>query len=152
VVSATQLAQLTFVAGAVGASDDLLVWASDGQLNSLVSEFPRQRSNVNHAGRILTVASANVAATAGPVAARPQALFQCDPTPDNDALAYFIYDNSSAADSGHFCIQWNGGARPQTSYAVTATQLAQLTFVAGAAGASDEFDGVGLRRPASIRW
>ena len=56
---------------------------------------------------------------------------------DNDPLTYYLYDCNTAANSGHWVV--NGTIVPaQTIYQVTAAQLAQTTFVAGAAGTSDD--------------
>ena len=55
---------------------------------------------------------------------------------DNDALIYYFYDNSPAANSGHFVV--NGTVMPAgTTFGLTAAQLAQTVFVAGT-GASDD--------------
>ena len=52
---------------------------------------------------------------------------------DGNALTYYLYDSNTAANSGHFVV--NGKEVPaQTIYKVTAAQLAQTTFVAGANG------------------
>jgi hypothetical protein len=135
-VTAAQLAQTTFVAGTPGASADLYAIAYDGQTysgNGVASEFHVNVAGaVNHAP-VLTVPSANVAASAGqslPVSS----LFSATDT-DGDTLSYYLYDGSPTANSGHFVV--NGTAEPlQTSLLVTAAQLAQTTFVAGAAGTS----------------
>ena len=64
---------------------------------------------------------------------------------DHDALTYFIYDWSPAANSGHFEV--NGAVQPaQTVIGLTASDLAHTSFVAGTAGAVDDlgvmaFDG-----------
>jgi hypothetical protein len=56
---------------------------------------------------------------------------------DGDTLSYYIYDDNTAANSGHFVV--NGSVVPaQDVYLISAAQLAQTTFVAGAAGTSDE--------------
>ena len=56
---------------------------------------------------------------------------------DNDTLTYFFYDNTADAGSGHFTV--NGMVQPaNTTFAVSAAQLAQTTFTAGAKGASDD--------------
>ena len=56
---------------------------------------------------------------------------------DNDALTYYFYDNSAAANSGHFVLNGTPVAA-NTSFGVSAAQLAQLTFVAGAANSVDD--------------
>ena len=49
---------------------------------------------------------------------------------DGDALLYFFYDNSADPASGYFTV--NGVVQAaNTTFAVTAAQLAQTTFTAG---------------------
>ena len=56
---------------------------------------------------------------------------------DGDTLTYYLYDANASANSGHFVV--NGVTVPaQTIYQVTAAQLAQATFVAGAGGSADD--------------
>ena len=132
-VSAAQLAQTAFVAGAAGASDDLFVWASDNKVVSNMSEF-HVNVAANHAP-VMTVASADVSASAGQTL-QATSLFSATDA-DNDTLSYGLYDNSPAANSGHFAV--NGTVVPaNTAFAVSAAQLAQTTFIAGAAGTSDD--------------
>src|SRR5207248_1352698 len=55
---------------------------------------------------------------------------------DGDPLTYYLYDANASANSGHWVV--NGTIVPaQTIYQVTAAQLAQTTFLAGAAGTTD---------------
>jgi hypothetical protein len=55
---------------------------------------------------------------------------------DSNPLSYYLYDGTPAANSGHFVV--NGTVVPAgTVYSITAAQLAQTSFVAGAAGTSD---------------
>ena len=57
---------------------------------------------------------------------------------DNDTLLYFFYDNTPAAGSGHFTV--NGAVQPaNTTFAVSAAQLAQTTFTAGSMVSDDLF-------------
>ena len=143
-LNASQLAHTTFVAGARGTSDDLAVMAFDGHDYSGNTSFSPFNVNVaaNHAP-VVTVPSANVAASAGQVFAA-SSLFSVGDL-DNDALTYFLYDWSSAANSGHLVV--NGAIVPaETVIALNASQLAHTTFVAGSAGTSDDlgvmaFDG-----------
>ena len=64
---------------------------------------------------------------------------------DGDTLSYYVYNSNTAANSGHVVV--GGNMVPaQTITAMTAAQLAQATFVAGAAGTYDDilvqaFDG-----------
>jgi Cadherin-like/Cadherin domain/RTX calcium-binding nonapeptide repeat (4 copies) len=129
-VSAAQLAQTTFVAGAAGTSDDLFMQVSDGQAFSSVGEF---HVNVGNHAPVLTVA--DVSATAGQ-SLQAASLFSATDA-DGDALTYYFADVSLAANSGHFVV--NGTAMPAgPTFSVSAAQLAQTTFVAGAAGTSDD--------------
>jgi hypothetical protein len=138
-ITAAQLAQTTFVAGAAGTSDELRVIAYDGQTYSNNSVFNYLNVNVagvnaNHAP-VITVPSANVSASPGQVIAASSLFTASDA--DGDTLSYYIYDNNTAANSGHFVV--NGTVVPsQDAYLITAAQLAQTTFVAGAAGTSDQ--------------
>nr|WP_283815760.1 hypothetical protein [Bradyrhizobium lablabi] len=146
-LTTAQLALTTFVAGTAGSSDELRVIAFDGQTYSNDSIFTYLNvgvagSNTNHAP-VITLPSANVAANPGQVIAA-SSLFGASDS-DGDSLTYYIYDANSSASSGHFA--YNGVALPsQTVVGLTAAQLALTTFVAGAAGTSDElrviaFDG-----------
>ena len=69
---------------------------------------------------------------------------------DGDSLLYFFYDNSADPASGHFTV--NGVVQAaNTTFAVTAAQLAQTTFTAGAFTSDDLFvnvyDGVAFSGP-----
>jgi hypothetical protein len=123
------------VAGAAGTSDDLNVKVFDGHAYTNWSEF-----HVNVAANpapVVTVPSANVAATAGQVLP-VSSLFSATDA-NGAALTYYLYDNTVATTGGHFAL--NGTALPNdTMNPVTAAQLAQTTFVAGAAGTSDDLN------------
>jgi peptide methionine sulfoxide reductase MsrB len=56
---------------------------------------------------------------------------------DNDALTYWFLDSSPAANSGHFVLNGTPVAA-DTSFGLSAAQLAGLTFVAGAEGVADD--------------
>jgi hypothetical protein len=90
---------------------------------------------------VVTIPSANVSASAGQVIAASSLFTATDA--DNDPLTYFLYDGT--ANGGHWVV--NGVAvADQTVIALSAAQLAQTTFVAGAAGSHDDlavaaFDG-----------
>jgi uncharacterized protein YhfF len=130
-VSAAQLAQLVFVAGAAGTTDDLSMQLSDGHAVSGIGQF---HVYVNHAP-VLTVPASNISANAGQTL-QVSSLFGASDA-DNDALTNKLYDGSAAANSGHFVL--NGTAiAADTSFGVSAAQLAQLVFVAGAAGTTDD--------------
>ena len=94
--------------------------AFDGQAYSGNGFYSNFHVNVapNHAP-VLTIPSANVAATAGQTFAA-SSLFSASDA-DNDTLTYYLYDNSPAANSGHFVV--NGTVVPAgTAYAVTTVQ------------------------------
>jgi serralysin len=130
-VNAAQLAQLVFVAGAAGTTDDLGMQVSDGQTVSAMGQF--HVTVINHAP-LLTVPATNISAAAGQ-SLQVSTLFSATDA-DNDALIYYFADNSPAPNSGHFML--NGTAIAGASFGVNATQLAQLVFLAGAAGTSDD--------------
>jgi hypothetical protein len=140
-INAAQLAQLVFVAGSAGTSDDLGVQVSDGKAVSSAGTV-HISVGVNHAP-VLTV-------PAGPISAKAGQSFQAaslfgGSDVDGDALTYYFCDNSPAANSGHFVL--NGTAiAAGVGFGLNAAQLAQLFFVAGAAGTLDDlgmqlFDG-----------
>ena len=138
-LNAAQLAQTVFVAGTAGVSDDIYVQISDGQAVSSLGNF-QINAGVNHAPA-LTVA--DVSAVAGQSLQASSLISATDP--DNDTLHYNFFDNSPAANSGHFVV--NGTVMPAgTTFGLTAAQLAQTVFVAGAAGVSDDIY-TGFRRP-----
>jgi hypothetical protein len=130
-VSAAQLSQVTFVPVA-GSSDNLLFGASDGMV---FSGWSSEQINgpVNHAP-VVTVNSANVNASTGQVIAA-SSLFSASDA-DNDALTYLFYD--STVGGGHFEV--NGTAQQQGNgqyFGLAASQLSQITFVAGASPGDD---------------
>jgi hypothetical protein len=134
-VSAAQLAQTTFVAGANGTSDDIYVEAFDGQAYSGWNAHVNVAVAPNHAPTVSLPSGASVAAGAGQ-SLQASSLFSGSDA-DGDTLTYYLYDGTAAASSGHFVV--NGTALPNdTMSAVTAAQLAQTTFVAGAAGTNDD--------------
>jgi serralysin len=153
-LSGAQLAQTAFVAGAAGVTDDLFVIAYDG--NALSGpDYVEFQVNVapNHAP-VLTVPSTNVTATAGQTIAA-SSLFSATDV-DGDSLTYYILDNTTAPNSGHFEI--NGVVQSAGAvHTLTSTQLAQTTFVAGAAGVTDDlfviaYDGKALSGPDYVEF
>ena len=134
-ITAGQLAQTSFVAGTAGASDDLYVIASDGTALSGpdYTEFHVNLSP-NHAP-VLTVPSANVPLGEGHSIAA-SSLFSATDL-DGDALFYYLLDNTPDANSGHFLVNGTTVAAG-TPTKISASQLAQTSFVAGTAGASDD--------------
>jgi hypothetical protein len=139
-VTAAQLAQASFVPGAAGTSDDLYLQAFDGKAYSGWNTFVHVATNT---APVVTATAANVSANVGDVL-QVAHLFSASDN-DGDALSYYLYDNNPAASSGHFVV--GGTSVPaQTIYGVTAAELAQASFVPGAAGTSDDlfleaFDG-----------
>ena len=90
---------------------------------------------MNHAP-VVTIPQANVSASAGQVFSA-SSLFSVSDI-DNDVLTYFLYDATAGANSGHFEV--NGSAVPeQTVVALSASQIAQTTFVAGTSGSNNDF-------------
>jgi hypothetical protein len=130
-LTAAQLSQLTFVAGAAGVTDDLSMQLSDGNAASALGVL---HVNVNHAP-VLSVPASAITANAGKTL-QVSSLFSASDA-DNDALTYYFYDSSPAADSGHFVLNGTPVAA-NTSFGVSAAELAGLTFVTGAEGASDD--------------
>src|SRR4030095_13667312 len=148
-LNASQLANTTFVAGSAGTTDDLGVMAFDGHDYSGNTSFSPFHVNVpaaNHAP-VVTIPSVNVTASAGQVFAASSLFSVTDA--DNDALTYFLFDWSPAANSGH--LEVNGNVVPaQTVIGLNAAQLANTTFVAGSAGTTGVW-GVGVHGSAYLR-
>ena len=136
-LSAAQYAQTTFVAGASGVTDDLLVMTYDGHNYSNNTNWNEFHVNTgpNQAPQIGFPNSANVAAGAGQSLAASSLFAGTDA--ENDVLTYYVYDKTTAANSGHFQL---GGSALQagTIYTLSAAQYAQTTFVAGASGVTDD--------------
>ncbi|MDB5575787.1 MAG: hypothetical protein JWR80_963 [Bradyrhizobium sp.] len=142
-VTAAQLAQATYVAGAVGTSDDLLVQAFDGQLYS--GWNAQVRLTVNTPPTISLPSGTSVTASTAGQSFAFSSLFAGNDA-NNDPLTYFVYDGNAAANSGHWVV--NGASvAAGVIYQVTASQLAQTSFATGAAGTVDDiqaqsFDGM----------
>ena len=120
-LTAAQLAQTTFVPAA-GASDDLLIGATDGNAfsgwSSLHIDGP-----VNHAP-VVTVGQPTVTATTGQIVQLSNFFSVTDA--DNDPVVYLFYDSTPGG--GHIVVNGVEQAAQQI-FGVTAAQLAQTTFV-----------------------
>ncbi|MDB5582492.1 MAG: Peptidase M10/serralysin-like protein, partial [Bradyrhizobium sp.] len=145
-VSAAQLAQTTFVAGAAGTADELYAQTFDGQAysgwNTHVSVSVTAAQNF--VPTVSLASGASVTASSPGQAIQFSSLFTGNDA-NGDALTYFLYDGTPAANSGHWVVNGTTVAAG-VIYQVSAAQLAQTTFVAGAAGTADElyaqtFDG-----------
>jgi Ca2+-binding RTX toxin-like protein len=135
-VTAAQLAQTTFVAGANGVTDAIYVQAFDGKAYSGWDTYVNLNvAAPNTAPTVSTPSGTSVTASSSGQVLQFSSLFAGSDA-ENDALTYYLYDSNTAANSGHFVV--NGSIVPaQTIYQVTAAQLAQTTFVAGANGVTD---------------
>ena len=135
-VAASQLSQVKFVPAQIGGSDDLLIGATDGKFSGW-SSLHIDGPSVNTAP-VVTVPNPNVQAATGATLQLSGLVGATDA--QNDAFVYLFYDATPGG--GHFEI--NGVAQPDGQiFAVAGTQLAQVTFIAGAGtddlliGASD---------------
>src|SRR5262249_27433065 len=131
-VTQSQLAQLTFKVG-TSETDDLSVVAFDGKQASNAASFHVSATVAGQANLppAVTINAMDVSASPGQVL-QASALFSAQDG-DNDALTYYITDNSPAASSGPSEI--TGVAQIQgEGFWVTQSQLAQLTFRAGTSG------------------
>jgi hypothetical protein len=130
-VSATQLAGLTYVASATGVADDVSMQLSDGAAVSAVGAF---HISVNHAP-VLSEPASSVTMKPGQ-SLQVSTLFSAYDA-DNDALTYYVQDSSAAASSGHFVLNGTAVANG-ANFAVSAAQLAGLTYVAGDNGSAED--------------
>jgi hypothetical protein len=129
-VSAAQLTQTTFVPGSVGHDDDVSAFANDGKT---WSNEQTVHIHVNDPPVLTTPSGTSVSSTG---AVKASTLFAATDA-DHDILSYWLYDRTSDSSSGHFEV--GGVAKPaQTWFSVSATQLAQTTFVPGTAGHYDD--------------
>src|SRR5205809_1478013 len=100
-------------------------------VNTIFCHFTVTVPTLHHAPA-LSFPHPNVSASAGQVFSA-SSLFSVSDI-DNDVLTYFLYDGT--ANGGHFFVNGTQVA-DQTVVALSASQLAQTTFVAGSAGNSD---------------
>jgi hypothetical protein len=130
-VPASQLSQVTFVPVA-GSSDNLLLGASDG---IAFSGWSSEHVNgpVNHAPAVTVFNS-----TVNPSSTQPiqiSSLFVATDA-ENDPLTYFFYDGTVGG--GHFFVNGTQQAEGNSQYfGVPASQLSQVTFVAGVSPGDD---------------
>jgi hypothetical protein len=123
VTGTAQLAQLSFVAGS--ADDELSMQLADDK--GALSTGAGFHVHVDQAP-VLTGPAGTVTASAGQ-SLQVSSLFGATDA-EGDPLTYFFEDGTSAANSGQFVL--NGAALANgAGFHVNATQLAQLTFVAG---------------------
>ncbi len=136
-LTAAQLAQTTFVAGAKGVSDDILVMAYDGHHNSNNSNWSEVfvDAHINRPPQ-LTFPNGTHVATTGNQTLAVSSLFVGSDL-DHDVLTYYVYDKTTAANSGHFVVD-GFTLQAGTVYTLTADQLSHTTFVAGDSGVSDD--------------
>jgi hypothetical protein len=112
-----------------------MLTAYDGKAFSNHAEIHVNVSAVTNHAPVLTAPSANVSATAGQSIAASSLFSGTDA--DGDALTYYLYNSTTAGNSGHFSV--NGTTvQNGTIYAVSEAQLALTTFVAGSMGANDD--------------
>ena len=142
-VSGAQLAQTSFTAGST-VSDDLFVNVYDGASFSGPQEF-----HVNVAANHAPAATVLDQSVPSGQVLSASSLFLANDA-DNDTLTYFFYDHTADAGSGHFSV--NGAAQPaNTTFAVSAAQLAQTTFTAGSTVSDDlvvnVYDGLAFSGP-----
>jgi serralysin len=124
-VSASQLAQTSFHTGT--APDSISVRAFDGVAWSAWTSL-KVTTAVNHAP---VVVSSDVVTSQGAVL-RAAGLFTVTDADHNAITAYQFMDYSTAANSGHFVVN-DATQGANTLINVSAAQLGQTTFVAGAA-------------------
>jgi VCBS repeat-containing protein len=128
-VSASQLAQVTFQVGAAG--DDLYIAAYDGSVASNIGHL--QVSVAAPPAPVVTVS--NVTLPQNDVVAASSLFSVSNPAGASPITQYSFYDDSRVASSGEFLL--NGVPQPKGTYQplyVSASQLSQVTFQAGAAG------------------
>lgn len=137
-VTQAQLAQTSFVAGALGTSDDIRMIAYDGQAYSGGGVWTKTLVTASGTDSAPQMALPEGAAiVANPGSSVPISSLFSATDADGDTLSYLIYDGTTTAGHGHFVV--NGTVVPQaTPYWVTPAQLSQTTFVVGSAGVTDD--------------
>lgn len=137
-ITQAQLAQTSFVAGALGTSDDIRMIAYDGQAYSGGGVWTK--TLVTASGTVSPPQMAlpdGATVVANPGSSVPISSLFSATDADGDTLSYLIYEGTTTAGHGHFVV--NGTVVPQaTPYWVTQAQLTQTTFVVGSAGVTDD--------------
>ena len=136
-VSVAQLSQciVTFEAGVSGTADDLYIAAYDG---SVVSNIAHLQVSVA-APPAPVVTASNVTLPQSDIVAASSLFSATNPVGATPITSYAFYDDSRTASSGEFLL--NGVAQPKGTYQplfVSASQLSQVTFEAGAGGTADD--------------
>jgi hypothetical protein len=151
-ITAAQLAQTSFVTGS--ASDNLQIRAFDGTTWSAADAAQWSPFTVS------VPANRAPVVTTGPISARKNQTFALSglftvSDPDGDSITkYQLRDTSTDPASGHFVV--NGVAQAAgTAIEITAAQLAQTSFVAGAVGDNLQiraFDGAAWSAADNAPW
>jgi hypothetical protein len=151
-VTAAQLAQTSFVTGAV--SNALQVRAFDGFNWSATDNASWAPFNVNVPAShppVVTTTDLNLAQHTTVAAS---SLFSVTDPDNNPITAYEFWDSTRDPNSGHFVI--NGAVQPAgTVIDVTAAQLAQTSFVTGSVSNALQvraFDGINWSAGDSFAW
>ena len=135
VVSASQLSQVTFEAGAGGTADDLYIATYDGTVASNIAHL--QVSAATPPAPVVT--ASNVTLPQSDIVAASSLFSATNPAGATPITSYAFYDDSRTASSGEFLL--NGVAQPKGTYqplVVSASQLSQVTFEAGSGGTEDD--------------
>jgi hypothetical protein len=133
VVSAANLANLTFVAGTVPGADVIAAYATDGQILSRGSTFTLNSwLHIYNQAPVLTSPAEKIVLTGQTIAA--SSLFSVS-DPDGDSItSYTFFDNTPGG--GHFVL--NGVTQADgTNITVTAADLANLTYTASSTPGAD---------------
>lgn len=131
-LSQAQLSQTTFTAGQSGA-DSLVLSVFDASSNGIAGV--QVIASVNHAPVVSLPSGANVTASTVGQAFQLSSLFAASDA-DNDALTYYVLDNTVGANTGHLLV--NGVQQTEGQWIkLSQAQLSQTTFTAGQGGGDD---------------
>ncbi|AFY83838.1 DUF4114 domain-containing protein [Oscillatoria acuminata] len=129
-VTASQLGMVQFVAGSQAATDSVYIYAYDGKIWSGYSNVILTTEVVNHAPVVTTYNQ-----TLNPGTSLSASDFFSVYDADGDAIEwYYFYDTNSNSTSGYFTLN---GVEQTSGFAVTASQLGMVQFVAGSQAATD---------------